>query len=114
MVDMITEQVGQQIGASKGEGTLRVADVTTASLEALDYYQKGCGQFFRWNYLKARELLRQAIELDPAFAMAYAWLAMAEVGGPGSLSDLYSDLTEPKKPWNRLKNTRTGPRITKV
>jgi serine/threonine protein kinase/tetratricopeptide (TPR) repeat protein len=97
MVDRITEQVGQQIGGSKGEGSLKVAEVTTSSLEALDYYQKGYDQMLRWSYPKATEYFRKAVETDPAFAVAYAYLAMTKLGSPASLFDLYTDVTEAQK-----------------
>ena len=97
MVDGITEQVGKQFGGSKTEASLKVADVTTSSLEALDNYQKGYDLMLRWNYPEAAKLLRKAVEIDPTFAMAYAYLAMAQTGSPAATGDLYVDLTEAKK-----------------
>jgi len=97
MVDGITEQVGKQFGGGITEGSLKVADVTTSSLEALDCYQKAYDLMLRWNYPGARKLLRKAVEIDPTFAMAYAYLAMAQLGSPYSAADLYTDLTEAKK-----------------
>ena len=97
MVDGITEQVEKQFGGSKTEASLKVTDVTTSSLEALDYYQKGYDLMLRWNYSGARKLLAKAVEIDPTFAMAYAYLAMAKLPSLASIFDLYSDLTESRK-----------------
>jgi tetratricopeptide (TPR) repeat protein/TolB-like protein len=97
MVDGITEQVGKRIGGGKTEEGLKVADVTTSSLEALDCYQKAYDLMLRWNYPGAAKLLRKAVEIDPAFAMAYAYLAMAQLGSPAAAFELYADLTEAKK-----------------
>lgn len=97
MVDRTTEQVGKQIGASKGE-SLKIADVTTSSFEALDYYQKGYDELsLRWNWAGAAEFFRKATENDPTFAMAYAWLAFVQARSSMIVLDLYSDLTEAKK-----------------
>jgi serine/threonine protein kinase/tetratricopeptide (TPR) repeat protein len=97
MVDGITAQVGNQMGESKTGGRLKVADVTTSSLEALDNYQKGYDLMLRWGYSGARKLLRKAVEIDPTFAMAYAYLAMAQLVSPASTANLYTDLTEARK-----------------
>jgi tetratricopeptide (TPR) repeat protein/tRNA A-37 threonylcarbamoyl transferase component Bud32 len=96
MVDRITEQVGQEIGGSRGKGPLKVADVTTSSLEALDYYQKGYDQMMRFNISEAREFFRKATEIDPKFAMAYAYLAFL-VSGVSAEFNPYRDQTEAKK-----------------
>ncbi|MDH4271570.1 MAG: protein kinase [Candidatus Aminicenantes bacterium] len=94
MVDGITEQVGKQVGGGKTAGGLKVADVTTSSLEALEHYQKACDLMLRWDYPAAAKLLLKAVEIDPGFAMAYAYLAMAQLGNPSAMVDLYTDLTE--------------------
>jgi len=96
MVDGITEQVGKQFGGGETEASLKVADVTTSSLEALDNYQKGYDLMLRWNYSGARKLLRKAVEIDPTFAMGYALLSMAQLGSPAAMGNIYTDLTEAK------------------
>jgi serine/threonine protein kinase/tetratricopeptide (TPR) repeat protein len=96
MVDGITEQVARQFGGGKAAGGLKVADVTTSSLEALEQYQKGLDLMMRWENPAAADLLRRAVEIDPKFAMAYAYLALAQLSNMMSVFDLYADLTEAK------------------
>jgi serine/threonine protein kinase/tetratricopeptide (TPR) repeat protein len=97
MADGITAQVGNYFGGGGSGPGLKVADVTTSSLEALDFYQKGYDMMLRWDYPGARKLLAKAVEVDPTFAMAYAYLAMAQLGSPASVYGLYTGLTEAKK-----------------
>jgi serine/threonine protein kinase/tetratricopeptide (TPR) repeat protein len=94
MVDAVTEQVGRQIGRGKPRQELRVADATTSSLDALDYYQKGLGLLLRGNYPAAAELLKKAVEIDPTFALAHATLAAAQGGNSMAAFDPATDLTE--------------------
>ena len=96
MVDGITEQVGKQLGGGKSVGGLKVADVTTSSLEALEQYQKALDLMMRWDNPSAANLLKKAVEIDPKFAMAYAYLAMAQLSTMISVFDPYTDLTEAK------------------
>jgi len=93
MVDSITEQVGEKIGSARAGERLKVADVTTSSLEALNCYQKGHFQFLRWNFREAEKFFQEAVEIDPTFAMAYANLAMAQIKGGIGADDPYCDLT---------------------
>jgi serine/threonine protein kinase/Tfp pilus assembly protein PilF len=51
-------------------------EVTTSSLEALKLYSLGFEQARKGKYLEDIPFLKQAIELDPNFAFAYAALAM--------------------------------------
>ncbi len=96
MVDGITEQLGRQFGGDKAAGGLKVSDVTTSSLEALEQYQKGLDLMMRWENPSAASLLRRAVEIDPKFAMAYAYLALAQLSNMISVFDPYADLTEAK------------------
>jgi eukaryotic-like serine/threonine-protein kinase len=97
MVDGITEQVGRQLGGGEAAASLKIADVGTSSLEAFDYYQQGRELILRWDYAEAGRKLMKALEIDPTFAMAYAYLAMARTGNPATTSNLFADLTEAKK-----------------
>jgi serine/threonine protein kinase/tetratricopeptide (TPR) repeat protein len=97
MVDSITEQVGKQIGGTTAKGILRVTDVGTSSLEALNRYQQGYDLILRWNWDEAEKFLQEAVEIDPTFAIAYAYLALAKTGGIMGVQNLYWDMTEARK-----------------
>ncbi|MBN2224841.1 MAG: hypothetical protein JW765_09230, partial [Deltaproteobacteria bacterium] len=97
MVDSVTEQVGKQIGGTTAKGVLRVTDVGTSSLEALNRYQQGYDLILRWNWDEAEKFLQEAVEIDPTFAIAYAYLALAKIGGIMGVQDLYWDMTEARK-----------------
>jgi serine/threonine protein kinase/Tfp pilus assembly protein PilF len=55
----------------------QVIDVTTSSMEAYKYFQKGNEEYDKFYYEAARKSLERSIELDPDFAMAYYYLAGA-------------------------------------
>ena len=97
MVDSVTEQVGKQIGGIAAKGVLRVTDVGTSSLEALNRYQQGYDLILRWNWDGAEKFLQEAVEIDPTFAMAFAYLALAKIGGIIGVQNLYEDMTEASK-----------------
>ncbi|HMC62563.1 MAG TPA: protein kinase, partial [Candidatus Solibacter sp.] len=50
---------------------------TTGSLEALQNFTAGFAELFQGRFLAAVPLLERATALDPNFAMAYLWLAVA-------------------------------------
>ena len=80
MVDDLTEKISTHLGLVS-EGTaqeLKIADVTTDSLEAYKHYQKGLDNLNRFRLPAAAKEFQEAIEADPTFAMAYVWLANAE------------------------------------
>jgi eukaryotic-like serine/threonine-protein kinase len=54
-----------------------VADVTTSSLEAYNYYLRGVRELDRHYYDDARRFFEMAVALDSTFAMAHAYLGMA-------------------------------------
>jgi eukaryotic-like serine/threonine-protein kinase len=55
----------------------KIADVTTNSLEAYNYFLRGRDDYDRMYYTDARKFLQKAIDLDPTFAAAYLWLGSA-------------------------------------
>ena len=60
-----------------------VEEATTPSLEALKAYSLGVKTFFAKGHTAALPFFNRAVELDPNFAMAYAWM-----------SGVYHDLNE--------------------
>ncbi len=77
-IDELSKNIAQGIGLSEGRiqsGQLQLADVTTSSLEAYDYYLKGLEAGDKFYYNDASEFFKKAVELDPEFAIAYFHLA---------------------------------------
>ncbi|MFQ5790635.1 MAG: protein kinase, partial [Acidobacteriota bacterium] len=81
LVDRITQQVKEHLDLSpeqlKGDTDRPIAEVSTASLEALRAYQAGLGQLRKGANQAAIPHLQEATSTDPDFAMAYAKLAEA-------------------------------------
>jgi serine/threonine protein kinase/tetratricopeptide (TPR) repeat protein len=69
---------GLGIDKSKVESTpFKVADITTTSLQAYEYFLKGKEAYSLVDWEPAKKNLRMALEIDPGFAMAYVYLAWA-------------------------------------
>jgi DNA-binding winged helix-turn-helix (wHTH) protein/Flp pilus assembly protein TadD len=65
-----------------------LAEATTSSLEALKAYSLGLSKYAKGDPAGAVPLFQQAIELDPAFAIAYANLGRAyQIVGPADRMD---------------------------
>jgi tetratricopeptide (TPR) repeat protein len=81
LVDEITGRIKKQLDLTpdqlKGDNDRPIAEVSTASLEALRAYQAGLAKFQRGANQAAIPLLKEATIKDPNFAMAYARLAEA-------------------------------------
>jgi serine/threonine protein kinase/Flp pilus assembly protein TadD len=56
----------------------RVADLTTDSLEAYNYFLRGRDEADKLMATEAKKLLDKAIAIDPTFALAYRYLSKAE------------------------------------
>jgi tRNA A-37 threonylcarbamoyl transferase component Bud32/tetratricopeptide (TPR) repeat protein len=77
-IDELSKEISQGIGLSEEiiEKTQpKVADVTTDSIEAYNYYLKGLEADDKWYYAEARQYFERAVEIDPDFAHAYFVLA---------------------------------------
>ena len=82
----------------------RLVTEQTDNLEAYDCFLRGrehLWRFTREQNNQARELLQRAIELDPKFAPAYAFLAIAH-----GLDYINRWSTSPRHQWNRRKSLR--------
>jgi tetratricopeptide (TPR) repeat protein len=67
---------GISIEAEKlAAGPVPVAEVTTSSMDAYNYFLRGKEEWDKFYYEEARNFLKKAVELDPTFAMAYRYLA---------------------------------------
>ena len=71
----LRERLGESL-SSVGKYDVPPEDVTTASLEALNAYSLGIKTRDEQGELAAIPFFRQAVELDPKFAMAYLQLGI--------------------------------------
>jgi tetratricopeptide (TPR) repeat protein len=79
-IDELSREISQGIGIGRGKiepTQLKVADVTTTSMEAYNYFLKGRESSSKFYFDEARQFLEKAVELDPTFAIAYRELAFA-------------------------------------
>ncbi|MGB5872484.1 MAG: protein kinase [Bacteroidota bacterium] len=78
-IDELSHRIAEGIGLSANQFSVTarpVADVTTSSMGAYDYFIKGKdARVNRWDDVTARRMFEKAIALDSTFAIAYAGLA---------------------------------------
>jgi serine/threonine protein kinase/Tfp pilus assembly protein PilF len=74
----LSREIARGVGISerKIEATQSgIAEVTTNSMDAYNYFLRGREDYERFYYDQARQSLEKAVELDPNFAVAHLWLA---------------------------------------
>jgi tetratricopeptide (TPR) repeat protein/TolB-like protein len=92
LVDELTSRIRASLDLGDQPDGRALADVTTSSLEAFQLYTEGIEAYRSFRYEDAKELLEQAVEIDPSFAMAYFELArVASAQGERRLRDQYSE-----------------------
>jgi serine/threonine protein kinase/Tfp pilus assembly protein PilF len=80
-IDELSRQIAKSVGLSERRidaAKMQVREVTTSSAEAYTYYLKGREHLVNFDWVGARKSLEKAVELDPTFAAAYFFLAMAD------------------------------------
>jgi serine/threonine protein kinase/Flp pilus assembly protein TadD len=95
-IDYLSEEISEGVGLSANEIEsiqLRIAQVTTNSLEAYKYFLQGRDLYEKCDWFEARKSLNKAIELDSTFAMAYSYIAKA--------SKLIGDSHSEKEAWGK-------------
>jgi tetratricopeptide (TPR) repeat protein len=78
-IDELSREISKGIGIATEKiaaGQLPVAEVTTPSMEAYNYFLRGNEEKWKYYFDDARNFLEKAVELDPTFAMAYRSLSM--------------------------------------
>jgi len=85
-IDRLSARMRERVGESYSD--LRadepLAKVTTGSLEALEKYSQGVAVFeVAGDEAVGNALLEEAVEIDPAFAMAWRKLGLTRTGGRG-------------------------------
>jgi serine/threonine protein kinase/Tfp pilus assembly protein PilF len=82
-IDELSGKIWQGIGLSAKElefAPTKVANVTTTSMEAYNFFLKADEELNRIRFESGRQLLERALELDPTFALAHSWLAFVLSG----------------------------------
>jgi serine/threonine protein kinase/Flp pilus assembly protein TadD len=77
-IDELSREIWQGIGLSAVGfefAPTKVANVTTTSMEAYNYFLKGDEELNRLHWERGRQFLAKAVELDPTFALAHLWLS---------------------------------------
>ena len=77
-IDELSKEISKGIGLPSrtiDAVKTRIADVTTSSMEAYDYYLKGREAHEKFYQEEAKQYLEKALELDPQFAVAYLYLS---------------------------------------
>jgi len=76
----LSKEISRGVGLSEQKiepAQLRIADMTTSSMEAYKYFLQGREEYEKFYYDDARKSLEKAVELDSEFAFAYRYLARA-------------------------------------
>ncbi len=82
-IDELSWEISKSVGISANDiETTRhpIADVTTTSIEAYNYYLRGTQELDNGYLNKARRFFEKAVELDSTFAIAYNTLGWVCVG----------------------------------
>lgn len=77
-IDELSREIARGVGLSQRAleaAPLRIADMTTSSMDAYDCFLKGRESYDNMYYDQARQFLEKAVALDPTFATAYLLLA---------------------------------------
>jgi serine/threonine protein kinase/tetratricopeptide (TPR) repeat protein len=77
-IDQLTAEISQGlafVATRIPSGQVRVADVTTSSMEAYNYFLRGKEELEKLYFESAQRFLEKAVELDPTFATAYLYLS---------------------------------------
>ena len=79
LIDRISRRIKSELNLTQAQITedldKDVAEITTASPEALKFFAEGRRYHHRGEHQKAEEMYKKAVELDPEFAIAYTSLA---------------------------------------
>jgi tetratricopeptide (TPR) repeat protein len=98
-IDELSKEISRGIGIPERriEGNpMRIADVSTDSLDAYYYFVRGKECQANQNSKDARKFFEKAVELDPRFAMAYLNLA-GSLRNLGEMESGYAALKKAKK-----------------
>jgi pentatricopeptide repeat protein len=80
-IDFISEEIVRGVVQSSGEiesVQLRIADVSTTSMEAYNHFLKGKEEFERLYYYEAMEHFERVMQIDSTFAVAHLYLGLTQ------------------------------------
>ncbi len=76
-IDEISRTIARGLGPLTAKIEIappKIADLTTGSMEAYNYFLRGRDDYEKFYYADARKFLEKAVSLDPTFAVAYIYL----------------------------------------
>jgi serine/threonine protein kinase/predicted Zn-dependent protease len=76
-IDEISRTISRGLGPVTAKIEIappKIADLTTNSMDAYNYFLRGRDDYEKFYYADARKFLEKAISLDPTFAVAYLYL----------------------------------------
>lgn len=93
-IDELSKEISDGMGTAKQKiepAKVQIADVTTTSMDAYNYFLRGTEDYDKFYYDSSRQFLEKAVELDPTFAVAYLHLAWAygELGNTKARNEAY-------------------------
>ncbi|MGB7296800.1 MAG: tetratricopeptide repeat protein, partial [Candidatus Aminicenantales bacterium] len=77
-IDQLSREICSGLGLAEDKlqtAPLRIADLTTSSIEAYNHYLRGVDFYYQYKYPEARTELEKAVQIYPSFASAYRYLA---------------------------------------
>jgi len=80
-IDYLSEEIIKGIGLTAKDiesVQLRIADVSTTSMEAYNLFLRGREDFYRSYYKEAINFFRKAIQIDSTFAVAHLFVGLAQ------------------------------------
>jgi len=78
-IDELSREISRGVGLSERkieETSVTIAEVTTTSIDAYNYFLRGREEFSKYYYNNALQFLEKAITLDSTFASAYLYLGL--------------------------------------
>jgi serine/threonine protein kinase/Tfp pilus assembly protein PilF len=93
-IDEISRTISRGIGPATAKieaAPPKIAELTTSSMEAYNYFLRGRDDYEKFYYADARKFLEKAVTIDPTFAVAYLYLGKVagEIYDNKARSDAY-------------------------
>jgi serine/threonine protein kinase/tetratricopeptide (TPR) repeat protein len=101
-IDELSREIAKGVGLSErdaAKSSKSITEMTTASMEAYEWFLKGQEDFDRYYFDEARVSFEKAAEKDPKFALAYFYLArvhgqLAEAPRAAEAMDKFKSLSQ--------------------